>query len=163
MQLAQLVAADLGRSRRTLSTVESCTGGWIAKALTDLRGSSAWYLGGVIVYSNALKQSLVDVGAQTLARHGSVSEATAREMAHGMMKYGADITIAVTGVAGPDGGSPAKPVGTVWLAWAWRELSGDISVHAELEHFTGDREAVRRQTVQRALTEVLSLDRRRQP
>src|SRR5574339_684749 len=99
MQLAQLVAVELGRTRRTLATAESCTGGWIGKALTDLRGSSAWYLGGVVVYSNALKQTLVDVSAQTLARHGSVSEATVTEMARGVMKYGTDISIAVTGVA----------------------------------------------------------------
>lgn len=161
MQLAQLVAVDLGRARRTLATAESCTGGWIGKVLTDLRGSSAWYLGGVVVYSNALKQALVDVSPQTLARHGSVSEATVREMAYGVMKYGADIAIAVTGVAGPDGGSATKPVGTVWFGWAWREHSGEISVHAEEEHFAGDREAVRRQTVQRALAEVLTLEKRR--
>src|SRR5688572_28320510 len=132
-QLAQLVAVELGRTRRTLATAESCTGGWIGKVLTDLRGSSAWYLGGVVVYSNALKQALVDVGAQTLVRHGSVSEATVREMAQGVMKYGADIVIAVTGVAGPDGGSAAKPVGTVWFGWAWREITGEISVHAQEE------------------------------
>lgn len=157
LKLAIRVGAHLRDIERRLVTAESCTGGWVGKALTDVAGSSAWYLGGVVAYSNTLKQSLLGVLPSTLAAHGAVSEATAREMAVGALETcGGHIAVAVTGIAGPDGGQPGKPVGTVWFGWAWR--SGDeIETRAAQEVFAGDREAIRRQTVARALQEVLTL------
>jgi nicotinamide-nucleotide amidase len=154
-KLSEQVGAKLLAARRLLVTAESCTGGWIGKVLTDISGSSSWYLGGAISYSNALKESLLGVKAETLAAHGAVSDATAREMAAGaLVRFGGDIAIAVTGIAGPNGGTPDKPVGTVWFAWAVRDSS---EVRTLREVFSGDRDQVRRATVHRALTEVLSL------
>lgn len=160
MRLATHVGADLLDAERRLVTAESCTGGWVAKLLTDIAGSSAWYDGGVVVYSNALKQSLLGVRPSTLASHGAVSEATAREMAIGALEaLGGHIALAVTGIAGPAGAQPGKPVGTVWFAWAWRE-AGQIEMRVALETFTGDREAIRRQSVARALRELSQLQRK---
>jgi nicotinamide-nucleotide amidase len=145
------------RDRRLVSA-ESCTGGWIGKALTDVAGSSAWYLGGAVSYSNSLKQSVLGVRATTLAAHGAVSEATAREMALGALRaFGGHIAVAVTGIAGPDGGQPGKPVGTVWFAWAWHQATR-IDIRVAHDVFPGDREAVRRATVDRALSEILRLE-----
>jgi nicotinamide-nucleotide amidase len=156
-RLATKVGAYLLDSERRLVTAESCTGGWIGKVLTDVPGSSRWYLGGVISYSNTLKQSLLGVLPSTLARHGAVSGETAREMAIGALEtLGGHIAIAVTGIAGPDGAQPDKPVGTVWFGWAWH--AGDaIETRLQIETFAGDREAVRRQSVARALTGLLTL------
>src|SRR5688500_4669614 len=153
-RLATKVGAYLLDSERRLVTAESCTGGWIGKVLTDVPGSSRWYLCGVVSYSNTLKQSLLGVLPSTLARHGAVSGESARAMAIGALEtLGGHIAIAVTGIAGPDGAQPDKPVGTVWFGWAWR--TGDESeTRVALETFTGDREAVRRQSVRRALSEV---------
>jgi len=137
-----------------LATAESCTGGGIAAAVTDVGGSSAWFDRGFVTYSNAAKQDLLGVSAATLEDHGAVSEATARAMATGALaRSAASITVAVTGVAGPSGGSPAKPVGTVWFAWAL----ADGSVHARLHRFDGDRAAVRHATVARALADLIRL------
>lgn len=157
-QLAAKVGVHLLDSERRLVTAESCTGGWIGKVLTDSAGSSGWYLGGVVSYSNTLKQSLLGVLPSTLAQHGAVSEAAAREMAIGALEtLGGHVAIAVTGIAGPDGGQPGKPVGTVWFGWAWR--AGDaIESRVAMEAFAGDREAVRRQSVMRALAGLLSLE-----
>jgi nicotinamide-nucleotide amidase len=141
--------------RRQLVTAESCTGGWIGKVLTDVPDSSGWYRGGAVVYSNDLKQSVLGVSATTLATHGAVSEATAREMAVGALTaLGGDVSLSVTGIAGPKGGQPGKPVGTVWFGWAWRTESG-IETRVAIEQFPGDREAVRRQTVAFAFTGLL--------
>ncbi len=160
LRLATHVGADLLDAERRLVTAESCTGGWVAKLLTDIAGSSAWYDGGVVVYSNALKQSLLGVRPSTLASHGAVSEATAREMAIGALEaLGGHISIAVTGIAGPAGAQPGKPVGTVWFAWAWKE-GGQIETRVALETFAGDREAIRRQSVARALRELSLLQRK---
>jgi nicotinamide-nucleotide amidase len=157
LHLATKTGAWLLDDERRLVTAESCTGGWIAKVLTDVPGSSAWFLGGVVAYSNTLKQSLLGVLPSTLAAHGAVSEATAREMAVGALEtLGGQIAVAVTGIAGPDGAQPDKPVGTVWFAWAWRQ-GGEIETRVALEVFAGDREAVRRQTVSRALRELFKL------
>ena len=157
MRLATRAGADLLDAERRLVTAESCTGGWVAKLLTDIPGSSNWFLGGIVAYSNTLKQSLLGVLPSTLAAHGAVSEATAREMAIGALEIlGGKFAIAVTGIAGPDGGQPGKPVGTVWFAWAWR-ASHEIETRVALETFAGDREAVRRQTVARALGELLRM------
>lgn len=146
--LAQAVAQETLRRRRMLVTAESCTGGWIAKALTDLPGSSAWFDGGVVTYSYEAKQALLGVSAHTLEHAGAVSEETALEMVSGAIaRFGAGVAVAVTGIAGPTGATPGKPVGTVWIAWKCR---GGYA-RARLFHFDGDREAVRRQTVAAAL------------
>jgi nicotinamide-nucleotide amidase len=138
-----------------LVTAESCTGGWIAKACTDLPGSSRWFRGGVVAYTNELKSALLGVGTGTLAVHGAVSEAVVREMAVGAIeRLGGDRAVAVSGIAGPDGGTPDKPVGTVWFAWAERTPSGR-AVRAARHHFAGDREQVRCQAVAVAIRGVL--------
>jgi nicotinamide-nucleotide amidase len=157
-RLAALVGAHLMDSERRLVSAESCTGGWIGKTVTDIGGSSSWYLGGVVSYSNTLKQSLLGVLPSTLAAHGAVSEAAAREMAIGALEtLGGQIAVAVTGIAGPGGAQPGKPVGTVWFGWAWYQ-AGEIETRVAMELFDGDREAVRRQTVARSLGEVLRID-----
>src|SRR5262245_21525123 len=138
-RMAIRVGAFLLESERRLVTAESCTGGWIGKVLTDIPGSSAWYLGGVVAYSNTLKHSLLGVLSSTLVAHGAVSEASAREMAIGALEtLGGHIAVAVTGIAGPDGGQPGKPVGTVWFGWAWRQDDA-IETRVALETFPGDR------------------------
>src|SRR5690606_35353845 len=141
-QLAADMGEQLTRHAICLVTAESCTGGWVAKAMTDVAGSSGCYLGGVVSYSNELKQLLLGVEADTLARHGAVSEQTAREMAAGaLLRLGGGVALAVTGIAGPGGGLPDKPVGTVWFGWAWRE-HGQVMTEAVCERFSGNREAV---------------------
>ena len=158
--LARL-AARAGRrllgSRRSVATAESCTGGWIAKALTDIAGSSQWFAEGFITYSNESKALRLGVPRSVLRSDGAVSEATVRAMAAGALRRtGAQLAVAVTGIAGPDGAVPGKPVGTVWLGWAERRGRG-IRVAAQLRHFRGDREAVRRKTVRVALEGLLDL------
>ena len=156
-QLVTRVAGALLQRRRSLVSAESCTGGWIGKVLTDLAGSSAWYQGGVVVYSNALKQSLLGVDAATLAAHGAVSEATVREMASGaLVRLGSDLAVAVTGIAGPDGGQLDKPVGTVWFGWAWRQ-GQRAETQVAVARFRGDRESVRRQAVAYSLEQALTV------
>ena len=131
----------------TLSTAESCTGGWIAKCCTDRAGSSAWFERGFVTYSDAAKHDLLGVDAQVLEFAGAVSEAVALQMAAGAVRQSqADVSLAVTGIAGPDGGSEEKPVGTVWFGW-----SADVQVTTECVVFPGSREDVRRQTVAHAL------------
>ncbi|MGH8116751.1 MAG: CinA family protein [Rhodanobacteraceae bacterium] len=147
---ASVEAAAQGLLRRglVLATAESCTGGWIAKLLTDIPGSSDWFWGTAVTYSNAAKQRLLGVTAGTLARHGAVSRECALEMVAGVLaRFDATVAVAVTGIAGPSGGTPDKPVGTVWIAWQRR---GDHP-QAEGFRFDGDRDAVRRQTVVAAL------------
>ncbi|MBT8096650.1 MAG: CinA family protein [Woeseia sp.] len=138
-------------SRMSIATAESCTGGWVAKTLTDIPGSSDVFAYGIVSYSNAAKESLLGVQPSTLSTHGAVSEAVVREMAQGAINIsGADIAVAISGVAGPGGGSDAKPVGTVWMAWALRR-SGGCEVFAELHRYQGDRDEVRTQGVLAAL------------
>jgi len=157
-RLAIRVGAHLMESERRLVSAESCTGGWIGKAVTDIAGSSNWYLGGLISYSNQLKQSLLGVLHSSLVEHGAVSEAVAREMSIGALEtLGGQVAVAVTGIAGPGGGLVGKPVGTVWFGWAWYQ-GGEIETRVAMEVFPGDREAIRRQTVARALGEVLLLE-----
>ena len=156
-KLAVHVSQHLAQSGRELVTAESCTGGWLSKALTDIPGSSAWYLGGVVAYSNALKQQLLDVSEQSLETHGAVSDAVVSEMATGALRnFSADIAVAISGIAGPDGEQPGKPVGTVWIAWAWRH-GQSMRVNARLKLFTGDREEVRRRSVVAALSGLLEV------
>jgi len=145
------LAERLRDSGRTVATAESCTGGWIAKVLTDLPGSSDWFGYGIVSYSNAAKQELLGVPASLLVEHGAVSEAVVTAMAEGVLRRSdADLAVAVSGIAGPAGGSADKPVGLVWFAWAVIGAGG-LKVKAERRQFEGDREAVRRQTVAVAL------------
>ena len=151
---AQALGERLRAAHDALVTAESCTGGWIAKCLTDIAGSSDWFDSGMVVYSYEAKQALLGVRPQTLEQHGAVSRETAIEMVSGaLVNSGASVAVAVTGIAGPGGGSADKPVGTVWVAWKRR---GGYA-RAQAFQFDGDREAVRRQTVDRALAGVAEL------
>jgi nicotinamide-nucleotide amidase len=156
-QLAGSVGARLAAKHVTLVTAESCTGGWIAKACTDVPGSSAWFAGGVVAYANALKTGLLGVPGSLLAEQGAVSEPVVRAMAVGALQgTSATVAVAVSGVAGPAGGTTSKPVGTVWLAWAWREADGSLRIESQQDQFAGDRAEVRRRTVYRALQRLLA-------
>ena len=157
MKIPTPLAIDVGRAlaarRWKLVTAESCTGGLVAGAITDVAGSSEWFERGFVTYSNEAKVDLLGVEPGTLARHGAVSEAVAREMAAGALaRSRANVAVAVTGVAGPAGGTPEKPVGLVWFAWAVR--SGPVE--AESRRFEGDRAAVRDASVGAALRGVLA-------
>lgn len=150
IQLAKALAAILTHRNEMLVTAESCTGGLIAGACTDLAGSSEWFERGFVTYSNAAKTELLGVPAELIAQHGAVSEPVARAMAEGAVaRSHAQLSVAVTGVAGPGGGSEAKPVGTVWLGW---HVNGHTVT--ECRHFAGDRAAVRQATVQHALARL---------
>jgi nicotinamide-nucleotide amidase len=150
--LAARVGARLKQRGVKLAAAESCTGGWVAQAVTSVSGSSDWFERGFVTYSNDAKREMLGVRAETLDRFGAVSEETAREMALGALAASrAQVAVAITGVAGPTGGTPAKPVGMVCFAWA----SQAGGVDAVTKHFTGNREAVRRQSVICALEGVL--------
>lgn len=146
-EIARRVGQVLVAQRLMLVTAESCTGGWIAKTATDLAGSSDWFDSGIVAYSYEAKQAFLGVRPQTLETHGAVSRETVIEMVSGaLVKSGAGVAVAVTGIAGPGGGSVDKPVGTVWLAWKRR---GGYPTATPFR-FAGDRDAVRRQTVEAA-------------
>ena len=148
---AEQLVATLVDAGRTMAAAESCTGGWIAKTITDIPGSSAVFGYGIVSYSNDAKASLLGVSAATLEAHGAVSEATVKAMSEGVVRVsGAGIGVAVSGIAGPDGGSEDKPVGSVWFAWTTCGDDG-VATTAELKQFPGDRDAVRRATVLHAL------------
>lgn len=148
---AKVVAECLLARGQSMVTAESCSGGWIAKVLTDVPGSSIWFECGVVAYSYEAKEALLGVQPQTLERTGAVSQETVMEMVSGALaRFGASVAVAVTGVAGPGGGTIDKPVGTVWIGWKRR---GGYA-RAELFHFEGDRDAVRRHTVGAALDGV---------
>lgn len=154
-ELSTAVVADLTAAGKAVATAESCTGGWVAKAITDVPGSSACFGYGVVSYSNGAKESILGVENATLEDNGSVSEPVVWEMADGVLHLsGADIAVAVSGIAGPDGGTDDKPVGTVWFAWAVRDHA-KIRVDTACQQFDGDREAVRELTVAYALQGVL--------
>ena len=164
------LASDLGRRLAlhglTLTTAESCTGGWVAKVVTDIAGSSAWFDRGFVTYGDLAKQEMLGVSPATLGAHGAVSEAVVREMALGALaRSRAQVALATSGIAGPAGGSEDKPVGTVWFAWV---LPGAIEgtaaggepqaqVWSQLLQFAGDREEVRHQSVRVALERLLEL------
>jgi nicotinamide-nucleotide amidase len=151
---AQKVAQRLKARGGMIVTAESCTGGWVAQELTAIAGSSAWFDRGFVTYSNEAKQEMLGVRAQTLEQHGAVSEETALEMAQGALEHSrGTVALAITGIAGPTGGTPAKPVGTVCFAWATKARPA----RAETRHFAGDREAVRRQSVDFSLAKVLEV------
>lgn len=145
--LARRLGDTLSARRWTVATAESCTGGWIAKAITDVPGSSGWFGAGYVVYSNAAKREMLGVPPELLAEHGAVSEPVVAALAdEARRRAGADLAVAVSGVAGPGGGSADKPVGTVWFAWA--APAGTKTSRVRLD---GDRDAVRRQSVAWAL------------
>lgn len=147
-----VLAKKLKKFGWRMATAESCTGGLIAAACTDLPGSSAWFERGFVTYSNAAKTGMLGVDAALIDAHGAVSEAVARAMAEGALRHSlAQVSLAVTGVAGPTGGSVDKPVGTVWFAWAT-----PAGVFAERQRFAGDRAAVRKATVAHALAGLLA-------
>lgn len=151
--LAERLGAALRARGWTLATAESCTGGWIAKAVTDIPGSSEWFVAGYVVYSNDAKVRMLGVPSETIAEHGAVSEPVVVALAeHARRDSGAQLAVAVSGVAGPGGGTSAKPVGTVWFAW-----SGPDGTRAERRRFDGDRESVRRQSVAVALRELIAI------
>ncbi|MGC8121033.1 nicotinamide-nucleotide amidohydrolase family protein [Marinobacter sp. VGCF2001] len=142
----------LERKGLTIATAESCTGGWVAKVLTDRAGSSGYLMAGLVTYSNDAKQGILGVKETTLEQYGAVSEPVVRQMVQGAVDaVGVDVAVAVSGVAGPGGGSADKPVGTVWFAWG-----GADRVEARVMYFEGDRDEVRRQSVLYALQEVAS-------
>ena len=150
--LTQISLRLLAR-RHLLATAESCTGGMIAAACTDLSGSSQWFERGFVTYSNEAKAEMLGVPTGLIEQHGAVSEPVARAMADGALAHSrAQVSLAVTGVAGPTGGTEAKPVGTVWFAWC---VGGET--HSEMQHFAGDRAAVRVATVRYALKRLLNL------
>lgn len=146
--LAEQLGEQMVQQHLTLCTAESCTGGWIAKTVTDVSGSSAWFDCGMAAYSYEAKQALLRVRSETLMEYGAVSKETVLEMVSGaLITSSASLAVAVTGIAGPGGGLPDKPVGTVWIAWKKR---GHYP-KADVFYFDGDRESVRRQTVAVAL------------
>ena len=152
LHLTSQVAQTMLAINWRLSVAESCTGGWLGKCCTDLAGSSEWFDRGFISYSNQAKQELLHVKEATLNQFGSVSEYTASEMAQGALAESlADISVAITGIAGPDGGTIDKPVGTVWFAWATKYSV----VKTQCCHFDGDRETIRRQAVKLALQGII--------
>lgn len=151
--LSAEVGSWLSRAGWKLACAESCTGGWIAEVVTATAGSSEWFDCGFVTYSNDAKQNLLAVSGETLAQAGAVSEDTVREMVFGCLaRSRADIALAVSGIAGPGGGSATKPVGLVCFAWGRR----GASIHCETQRFSGDRESVRRQAVVFALRQMMT-------
>jgi nicotinamide-nucleotide amidase len=147
VSLSRRIGKALKKKNQTLVTAESCTGGWVAQAVTSVAGSSEWFERGYVTYSDAAKRELLGVGSATLKRFGAVSEHTARAMARGALRRGrGTIALAVTGIAGPAGATPGKPVGTVCFAWAQGR-----KLRAETRRFAGNRAAVRRKSVRHAL------------
>lgn len=152
-RLAVELGQHLQAQNAQVTTAESCTGGGIAEAITRIAGSSAWFEAGYVTYSNAQKTSMLQVPPPLFVSHGAVSLPVVEAMARGAQQAsGADYAVAVSGIAGPGGGSVDKPVGTVCLAWAW----GDQLLSKQM-HFTGDRAAIRQKTVEQALRGLLSL------
>jgi len=154
------LATELGNAlharHQMLVTTESCTGGWVAKVLTDIPGSSAWFDRGFVTYTNQAKQDLLDVPAEILDTQGAVSQQTAEEMVQGGLRHSqAHFSLAITGIAGPGGSTADKPVGLVWFSWAEKQESGEPIIWSTHYVFTGDREVVRRQAVATALKGML--------
>ena len=151
--MIEQVAEALLEKGWMLVTAESCTGGLVASRCTDLPGSSRWFFGGFVTYDNRAKMDWLGVREETLRLHGAVSEQTVREMAEGALRRsGVQVALAISGIAGPTGGTPEKPVGTVWIAWA-----GPSGIRAARFHFQGDRVAVRAQAAEAALAGVVRL------
>ena len=153
-ELAERAGQALNERRLMVTTAESCTGGWVAEAITMVPGSSAWFERGFVTYTNISKREMLGVRAETLDAHGAVSEPVVREMVRGALEFShAQIALAVSGTAGPGGGTPQKPVGTVCVGWGAK----NSEPRTETLHLAGDREAVRRQSVIRALTVLIEM------
>jgi len=153
LSLSAAVGNILAEQRLTLACAESCTGGWVAAVVTATAGSSGWFDRGFVTYSNQSKEEMLGVPAATIKAHGAVSEETARAMAAGALeRSSAGMALAITGVAGPGGGSPGKPVGTVCFSWCRR---GEPAT-SETRHWSGDRETVRRQALMHSLAGVIA-------
>lgn len=151
-ELVQQLAARLTEKGWMLATAESCTGGMIAAACTDLAGSSQWFERGFVTYSNEAKTEMLGVPAELIARHGAVSEEVVRAMAEGALRHScAQVSIAVTGVAGPSGGSAEKPVGTVWVGWGVHN-----TIHSQLLELSGSRTSIRLASTSHSLQHLLS-------
>ena len=157
--LAEEVGRWFTRRKLKLVTVESCTGGGIAQAITSIPGSSGWFDRGLVTYTNQSKHDLAGVPMEMIESHGAVSQEVAEAMAiGGVINSQADIAVSVTGIAGPDGGSPEKPVGTVWFAWSRRATPYPEVIDSQCRLFGGDREQVRRQSIVYALQTILTLN-----
>ena len=155
-QIVEQLAESLIQNNKRLTVAESCTGGWVAKVLTDLAGSSVWFERGFVTYSNEAKQEMLGVNTSTLETHGAVSQETVNEMALGALKNShADFSLSVSGIAGPGGGSTEKPVGLVWFSWAVKENDRLNILASEKQVFNGDRESVREQAIEYVLTELV--------
>ncbi|MCV6613411.1 MAG: CinA family protein [Cellvibrionaceae bacterium] len=155
--LAESLGQALSAQQLTLSTAESCTGGGIAAAITDVAGSSAWFERGFVTYANSAKVELLGVAPELLAAHGAVSQAVVEAMASGALQAaGAQLAVASSGIAGPGGGSPGKPVGTVWLGWAW-SADSRIRLRSHCYQLEGERIQVRQQAIRLALEGCLAL------
>ncbi|MDG2107299.1 MAG: CinA family protein [Woeseiaceae bacterium] len=153
-KLAEALVNELSAAGKAVATAESCSGGWIGKAITDIPGSSKVFGYGIVSYANGAKESIIGVQNEALEKHGSVSSQVVEEMAKGVLRLsGADIAVAVSGVAGPSGGTKEKPVGTVWFGWAVRGGS-NVLIDTACEYFTGDRELIREASVVYALQGV---------
>ncbi|KGM06878.1 C-terminal domain of CinA type S [Methylophaga thiooxydans] len=151
-QLVEEIAQLLVKQQKQLVTAESCTGGWVAKCCTDLAGSSAWFERGFVTYSNEAKIDELGVAPATLDKNGAVSLSVVEEMALGALAHSnADMSVAITGIAGPEGGTTEKPVGTVWIGWAMQ----NAGVHSICFQFAGDRNTIRKQAVFEALTGIV--------
>lgn len=153
-QLAELLI----KINKQMTVAESCTGGWVAKVLTDLAGSSAWFERGFVTYSNRAKHEMLGVSESILKKYGAVSQETVSEMALGALQSShADFSLSISGIAGPSGGTDEKPVGLVWFAWAQKTETSENILSSEQKIFDGDRDAVRQQAVAFALTEFVNL------
>lgn len=157
-KIVEQLAESLTTVNKVLTVAESCTGGWLAKVLTDLSGSSVWFDRGFVTYSNAAKQEMLGVSETTLEIYGAVSQETVVEMATGALNHShADFSISVSGIAGPSGGSDDKPVGLVWFAWCEKSSANkEGALFSEQKIFSGDRNAVREQAVVYAVTELIN-------
>ena len=152
--LAKQVGLALTRQGLMLASAESCTGGWLGQIVTSIPGSSTWYQSGFITYTANSKQKMLGISTKTLKEYGEVSEQMARDMAHGVVtKSGAQVSVSITGIAGPGGGTTKKPVGMVCFAWEMK----DNHMRSETRHFSGDREAVRQQSVAVAMQGLITL------
>jgi nicotinamide-nucleotide amidase len=153
-RLAARVGDALKRHQYVLTTAESCTGGWVAQMVTSIPGSSEWFDRGYVTYSNRAKDEMLGVSPELVEAEGAVSDAVVRAMAEGALeRSGADVAVAISGIAGPEGGTPQKPVGTIWMGWAAR----GCETRTRSSHYAGDREMVRRQAVMAALQGILDL------
>ena len=156
--LVEQLARLLIQNNKKLTVAESCTGGWVAKVLTDLAGSSDWFERGFVTYSNQAKNEMLGVAESTLENKGAVSQETVTEMALGALKNShADFSMSISGIAGPGGGSVEKPLGLVWFSWAVKENNTFNILASEKQVFAGDRESVRRQAVEYVLTRLIKL------